>query len=289
MVSHAHADHAREGSRNVYCTQVTSEIMQLRYKHKAAKAFYLKPFRESFEINGVRLEFIAAGHILGSAQILMEYDGVRYLYSGDIKLQEDATCESTDFVYADVLITETTFAKKDFIHPNVVEEVQQLQEAALPFIIGTYVLGKAQRLNYLLNELKPNSKIYVHYDILPYHKIYERNGIRLGNYEVLDKKNLKHARTGFYLVPPLSYQSYKIRYPYDFAFASGWLEKQEPKHRLLLSDHIDWSELLEYIRKVNPKEIWTIHGDGRDLQDYFKNSSIIVKEIEHERVGRLLH
>ena len=67
------------------------------------------------------------------------------------------------------------------------------------------------------------------------------------------------------------------------------MEKQEPKHRLLLSDHMDWSELLEYIRKVNPKEIWTIHGDGRDLQDYFKNSSIIVKEIEHERVGRLLH
>jgi putative mRNA 3-end processing factor len=64
----------------------------------------------------------------GSAQVLMEYKGVRYLYTGDYKLQPDATCEPMEFVKADVLITESTFADPNTAHPDPVEEIKKLND-----------------------------------------------------------------------------------------------------------------------------------------------------------------
>ncbi|HQS05939.1 MAG TPA: exonuclease, partial [Daejeonella sp.] len=90
--------------------------------------------------------FIPAGHILGSAQVLMEYKGVRYLYTGDYKLQDDATCEKIEFVKADVLITESTFADPAVQHPSVSDEIKKLNLFNHNVLLGAYSLGKAQRL-----------------------------------------------------------------------------------------------------------------------------------------------
>jgi putative mRNA 3-end processing factor len=279
IVSHAHADHARSGSINVYCTAATADFMRLRYKNQSAKNFFLHAFAEKFLINGVEISFYAAAHIIGSAQIMMEYKGIRYLYSGDIKLQEDDTCEAFQFVETDVLITETTFAKNGFKHPDAKSQIKLLEGYELPVIVGSYVLGKAQRLNSLISKLMPDTNVFIHYDILAYHRIYEKHGVEIGKYQILDKKLLKNKQKGIYIVPPLSYQSYKIQYHYIFAFASGWDNLQENNLKLLLSDHIDWFDLLNYIEKTNAKQIWAIHGDSKDLIDYFSTSDITVRDI----------
>lgn len=277
IVSHAHADHASAGSINVYCTEATAAFMQLRYKHRAAKVFNIIPFNKSFTIAGVDFSFIPAGHILGSAQILMQYKNIKYLYSGDIKLQRDATVEPTEFVNADVLITETTFAKPSFIHPNASTEIENLQHSKQPIVIGTYVLGKAQRLNQLINQVLPLTKVYIHFDIFPYHKIYERLGNSLLNYEIMQKKDIRNGREGIYLVPPLTFQTYATMYPYTFAFASGWDHLQSKQQLLKISDHMDWQELLTYIKEVNPQQIWTIHGDSTMLLEHFKGTNVSLK------------
>ena len=106
VISHAHGDHAVSANVNVYCTDPTSAFMTLRYGKLAAKQFHLFGFRQNFNIGGVQISFVSAGHMLGSAQVLMEYEGIRYLYTGDYKIQPDATCEPIEWVKADVLITE---------------------------------------------------------------------------------------------------------------------------------------------------------------------------------------
>lgn len=277
IVSHAHADHASPGSINVYCTLATQAFMELRYKHKAAKYFHVCSFNQSFQIKEVTFSFIPAGHILGSAQILMIYKGIRYLYSGDIKFQEDKTVEPTETTLADVLITETTFARPKFSHPNIFNEIDSLLNIKGPVVIGCYVLGKAQRINALINERSPDKKVFIHFDIYPYHKIYERLGHCAISYSLMQKKEIRNGVEGIYLVPPLTYQSYKIQYPYTFAFASGWDHLQSNQTLLKISDHMDWEEIMHYINLVKPKEIWAIHGEPDELIEHFKNSDVKVK------------
>src|ERR1041385_1321995 len=110
VVSHAHADHAAKGSYKVYATYNTSLLMKARYGDRAAGEFHTFSYRESFEINGVKVTFYPAGHMLGSAQVLLEFGGKTFLYTGDFKLQQDKSCEAFEFVPADFLITETTYA-----------------------------------------------------------------------------------------------------------------------------------------------------------------------------------
>jgi putative mRNA 3-end processing factor len=282
LVSHAHADHARPGSKNVYTTSPSIDFMKYRYGNNAAKVFMSVDFNSVLELNGVQIQFIKAGHMLGSAQILMLYKGVRYLYSGDIKLQKDHSCEKVEFVQCDVLITETTFAYPEVIHPKVESEIQNLLNYTQPIVIGTYALGKAQRLSSLCKQYVPDVPLYIHYDILPYHKIYQKHNYLNWEHSLLQKKDIRQGRQGIYLVPPLTYQSYKAQYSYTFAFASGWSNLQEHKHKLYVSDHLDWPDLLEYIKYCAPQEIWTIHGESKHLIAHFGSSNIKVKEINNE-------
>src|SRR5690606_3104094 len=134
-------------------------------------------FHQEFSIRDIRVIFLSAGHILGSAQILLIYKGVRYLYTGDYKVQSDATCEPLDYTHADVLITESTFADPKVKHPDYVTEIKKLNQTPFNILLGAYGLGKAQRLNQLINIHCPEKKVLIHFSILPIHRIYEQYGV----------------------------------------------------------------------------------------------------------------
>ena len=135
VISHAHADHAISGNNNVYGTEATLAFMRLRYGKSAGRALNVVAYDESFFIREVKLTFIPAGHMLGSAQILMEYGGIKYLYTGDYKLQPDVTCEPIAWVTADVLITESTFADPQILHPDPVTEIKKLNDIKINILL----------------------------------------------------------------------------------------------------------------------------------------------------------
>jgi len=147
VISHAHADHAVSGNTNVYGTEATLAFMQLRYGKNTAKVLNTVPYNSPFNFGGVKITLIPAGHMLGSAQVLMEHEGIRYLYTGDYKLQADATCEPIEWVKADVLITESTFADPAILHPDPVAEIEKLNSVKINILLGAYGLGKSQRLD----------------------------------------------------------------------------------------------------------------------------------------------
>ncbi|HEY0055712.1 MAG TPA: MBL fold metallo-hydrolase [Pedobacter sp.] len=272
VISHAHGDHATGSNLNVYCTAATQAIMQLRLKKNAGKAFFRFDYKKQFKLKDVAITFYPAGHILGSALVLMEYRGVRYLYTGDFKVQEDDTCERLELIEADVLITETTFADPSVIHPDVPEEIKKLNSSNHNVLLGAYSLGKSQRLISLLNKYCPQRTVLLHHSMLPITKIYEQFSYHPGKYEPYNRKLMKSPDQGFvYLVPPLTFESYFRAKNVLRVFASGWKRLQYQNDlELYISDHADWNDLIKTIEKVNPKEIWTLHGDGSHLKSYFE-------------------
>lgn len=274
VISHAHGDHARPGNYFVFCTSSTQKIMQLRFKKKAAQDFTNYKYKEEFSLGSVTLSFYSAGHILGSAMVKMQYEGIVYLYTGDYKLQNDATCEPVELPKADVLITETTFANPNIQHPEAEIEILKLNNIDTNILLGVYSLGKAQRITALINQFCPQKRVSVHYSIFPIHQLYTNEGYHLGKYEIYNRKTLKqNLNNQVYLIPPLTFNSYSKAKGVVKVFASGWSYLQKGNDlSLYISDHVDWNDILRTIKIVEPKEIWTLHGDGSLLKNYFSNT-----------------
>jgi putative mRNA 3-end processing factor len=274
VISHAHGDHAVTGNRTVFCTDGTADLMLLRYGKTAAKTFSIHQYHEPFSIGEVRITFISAGHILGSAQILMEYKGIRYLYTGDYKVQPDATCAPIDWVEADVLITESTFANPQTQHPDPVAEIEKLNDIKSNILLGAYALGKSQRLINLISTHCPRKKILVHHKIMPLNLVYERHGFHLGNYKMYERKLMKSQDEFVYIVPPFTFDSYFRATGVKRLFASGWKNLQaNEQDTLFISDHVDWNDILQCVKFTKPQQIWTLHGDGTHLKNYFAGNT----------------
>jgi|SRR6185503_1578682 len=277
VISHAHADHAVSGNHTVYCTEATSAFMQLRYGKNAAAALNFAAYDQAFTVGGVEIRLSPAGHMLGSAQILMEFDGVRYLYTGDYKLQPDATCEPLAWVETDVLITESTFANPAIIHPDPVAEIKKLNDIKINILLGAYGLGKSQRLINLISTHAPQKKILVHHKIMPINAIYEKMGFAPGKCQVYSRKLMKNQEEYVYLVPPFTFDSYLRATGVKRLFASGWKNLQVNElDTLFISDHVDWNDILLTIKETKPREIWTLHGSGLHLKKQF-GDDIFVK------------
>ncbi|RCH54027.1 exonuclease [Mucilaginibacter hurinus] len=276
VISHAHADHAVAGNAVVYCTAATAAFMQLRYAKNAGRVFNIMPYSDSVTLNGVLLTFIPAGHMLGSAQILMQYNNSSYLYTGDYKLQADATCEPIEWVNADVLITESTFADPAVTHPDPVAEIRKLNDIKLNIMLGAYGLGKSQRLSRLISEHAPQKTVLVHHRITPLNAVYEKLGYSPGNYQPYNRKLMKNQLEYVYIVPPFTFDSYYRATGVKRLFASGWKNLQvNMQDTLFISDHPDWHDILEAVKRVQPTQIWTLHGDGKHLKDHFAGNIFV--------------
>jgi putative mRNA 3-end processing factor len=166
LVTHGHADHARGGHGATFATPETLAIMKLRYATEEGAVPI--PYGESIALPGhVHATWIPAGHVLGSAQILLEHAGERIIVTGDFKRRADPTCPPFEVTPCDVLVTEATFGLPVFRHPPVEEEIAKLLSAlaANPercVLVGAYALGKAQRLIAELRRAGHQDTIWLH-------------------------------------------------------------------------------------------------------------------------------
>lgn len=278
LISHAHGDHAVPNSGTIYTTSATCSLMLRRFQKSLKSQFVEVGFGETFEINQVRVTFYPAGHMLGSAQILLEYAGEKYLYTGDFKLQADDSCEPFEFVACDHLITETTFADPNYIHPDPVDEVRSLCETTENILLGAYAIGKAQRLTRLISNHCPEKKIYVHPDLNSYHQIYERFGKSLGSWQAYSKQEFMQQKNGVCILPPNQFARYSRNKSVIRYFATGWKKSFHRCDRILtISDHADWNDVLTLVQKSGAKKVYTLHGDGTHLKSHLNSLGIEVK------------
>ena len=253
--------------------------MQLRYGNQAGKIFLTADFNQSFELGPVKITFFPAGHIMGSAQVLMEYQGVRYLYTGDFKLQADVTCEPFEFIPCDVLITETTYARPAHSHPDPTEEIKKISTLKNKnILLGAYVLGKAQRLAALISAHCKDKRIVLHNSVVPYSHLYAKHQLYCGDWEHATGDLLKNNNNLVYIVPPTYFRRYNNNNKFYLLFASGWANLQANCDLSInISDHADWEDILLLIQKTGPKLVLTTHGDGTHLKNHFFGSEIEIR------------
>ena len=272
LVTHGHADHARGGHGAVWATPETLSIMGLRYGVEAEGNAV--PYCEELDLGcGVTVSFHPAGHVLGSAQILLQYQGERVVVTGDYKRRPDPTCPPFEVVPCDVFITEATFGLPVFTHPDTSEEVAKLLEAraANPercILVGAYALGKAQRVIGELRDAGYEETIYLHGALEKMCRLYEDLGVDLGSLELVGDRPKEELKGAIVLAPPGAMNDrWSRRLPDPItAMASGWMRvRQRARQRnvelpLVISDHADWNELTRTIEEVSPKEVWVTHG-----------------------------
>jgi putative mRNA 3-end processing factor len=295
LITHGHSDHARSGHDKVLATTETLDIMAIRYGGDFAGSTQVARHGEVFDLNGVTVRFVPAGHVLGSAQIVVEKDGMRIVASGDYKRRRDSTCAAFEPVTCDVFITEATFALPVFRHPDDRAEIARLLHSVAQFperthLVGAYALGKAQRVIKLLREAGYDRPIFIHGALERISDYYQSQGIDLGELKpaTLDKGKAKDFAGEIIVCTPSAFSD---RWARRFAdpvtcFASGWMRiRQRVKQRgvelpLILSDHSDWDELTDTIKEVGAGEIWVTHGREEALVRWCELNGII---------GRPLH
>jgi putative mRNA 3-end processing factor len=274
IITHAHADHARPGHGQVIATPATLAIMRTRMGAERAGGIQQElSYRRPFELGDVTITLHPAGHVLGAAQILMEYKGSRAVVSGDYKRQPDPTCTPFAPVPCDVFVTEATFGLPIFRHPDAAAEITRLLESLALFperthVIGAYALGKCQRLIAHLRQAGHHAPVYLHGAHMAVCETYQSLGVDLGDIRpatVAAKAELKGA---IVLAPPSAIADRWARRLEDpvICMASGWMRiRQRAKAGgvelpLIISDHADWDDLLTTIRETGAPEIWVTHG-----------------------------
>ncbi len=272
LVTHGHADHARGGHGTTIATAETLAIMAVRYDTQAGA----RPvaYGETLRLKGrVDATFLPAGHVLGSAQILLEHGGERIIVTGDYKRRADPTCPPFVVTPCDIFVTEATFALPVFRHPPVEQEIGKLvaARAANPercVLVGAYALGKAQRVIAELRRAGHDEPIWLHGALEHMCRLYEAFGVDLGELRLVADAPKGALAGQIVLCPPGALNDrWSRRLPDPItAMASGWMRvRQRAVQRnvelpLVISDHADWDELTCTIEEVNPAETWITHG-----------------------------
>src|SRR5918999_840713 len=270
LITHGHGDHARGGHGEVWATPETLAIMATRYGEQNGRAM---AYGESFRLGEVEISFVPAGHVLGSAQIVLEHKGERVVVSGDYKRRPDPTCAPFQPVPCDIFITEATFGLPVFRHPATEEEVDRLllrlhDNPDRCILVGAYALGKAQRLIAELRCRGHHDPIYIHGALQRLCDLYARFGVPLGDLRPATGVPKDELRGRIVLAPPSALNargSRRLPAPTP-AMASGWMRvRQRARQRnvelpLIISDHADWDELTDTLLEVRPQEVWITHG-----------------------------
>ncbi|QIG78439.1 ligase-associated DNA damage response exonuclease [Stakelama tenebrarum] len=270
LVTHGHADHARGGHGQVHATPGTLAIMGVRYGDQAGVPV---AYGETLRMGEVDVTFLPAGHVLGSAQILLEHRGERVIVSGDYKRRPDPTCAPFQPAPCDVFITEATFGLPVFRHPETHDELDKLlarlrAEPERCVLLGAYALGKAQRVIAELRAMGYDDPIYIHGALQRLCDLYVEQGVDLGDLRPATGEAKEELRGRLILAPPSALNDrWSRRLPDPVtAMASGWMRvRQRARQRnvelpIILSDHADWDELTDTIREIAPREVWVTHG-----------------------------
>ncbi|HXZ01491.1 MAG TPA: ligase-associated DNA damage response exonuclease [Stellaceae bacterium] len=273
VITHGHGDHARANNKHVLATPETLAIMQDRFGEEAGGSLQPLAYGETVALGGVRVKLVPAGHVLGSAQVVLEHQGARIVVSGDYKRRPDPTCPPFEPQSCDVFVTEATFGLPVFRHPPDAQEIGKLLHSVRLFperchVVGVYALGKCQRLLALLRRHGYAEPVFLHGALQSMCAVYERLGVALGPLLPATGARRGDLAGRIVLAPPSAISDLWSRRLPDpvIAMASGWMSvKQRAKQRgvelpLVISDHADWDELGATMAEVGAGEIWVTHG-----------------------------
>ncbi|HEX5725771.1 MAG TPA: ligase-associated DNA damage response exonuclease [Longimicrobiaceae bacterium] len=272
VITHAHGDHARWGSRRYLGSREGERVLRTRLGPDAV--IQSVAYGETLEVRGVRLSLHPAGHILGSAQVRVEHRGEVWVVSGDYKTEPDPTCTPFEPVRCHTFVTESTFGLPIYRWAPQAETFAAInawwranQEAGKASILYGYALGKGQRLIAGLDpEIGP---IYTHGATERLTQDYRDTGVVLPpTVHAAGQPRGTRWSQGIVVAPPSAHGTPWMRRfgAVSTAFASGWMRIRGARRRrsvdrgFVVSDHVDWPSLLAAIEATGAGCVWVTHG-----------------------------
>ena len=300
VITHGHSDHARWGCKQYLAADTNRHILPARLGNLAAIEF--APIRKPQRIGSVNIQFVPAGHILGSAQVVIEHRGEIVVVSGDYKRQADPTCLPFEPVRCHTFVTESTFglpiyhwpeSKKVFADVNAWWRQNQRQGKAS--VLLAYALGKAQRL--LAGIDATIGPIYTHGSVEKLNQAYRSSAVNLP--ETTYASNLAKGTdfgSSLVIAPPSTLGTPWIRRfgKISTGMASGWMTIRGTRRRrgmdrgFVLSDHVDWPWLLRTIKETEAENIWVTHGYSDVVVRHLRDQGLNAKALVTEFTGELL-
>ena len=272
VITHGHSDHARHGNNHYLTAAAGAGILRKRLGEDIR--LDTLNYGESINHHGVKLSLHAAGHVLGSAQVRMEYQGEIWVASGDYKLEDDGTCAPFEPVRSHTFITESTFGLPIYrwqpqaeLFADINSWWQRNADDGRTSVLFCYAFGKAQRLLYGLN---PDiGAILTHGAVEPLNDIYRAAGVPLPpTQRVSDVTDATQIHKAIVLAPPSAQGTSWMKRFGDYAdgFASGWMRLRGRRRRrgvdrgFVVSDHADWPGLLGAISASGAERVFVTHG-----------------------------
>ena len=297
LLTHAHADHTYRGNQNYLVPEEGKLLSRIRLGDEAK--IETSKYGETRFIDGVKISFHPAGHVLGSAQLRVEYKDEIWVVSGDYKLTPDATCAPFEFVKCHNFITEATFGlpiyrwtPTEIIFEEINQWWRRNQERGKVSVIFAYSLGKAQRV---MNGIDRSiGRIFTHGAVERLTDAYRESGVDLPETKYVGAVENKKDFSGSLIVaPPSAAGSMWLKRfgAHSTGFASGWMVVRGARRRkavdrgFVLSDHADWEELQTAIRATNAETVFVTHGFIPELVRWLNENGMNAKPLKAQYVG----
>ncbi len=293
IISHGHADHARWGNKHYLCHNDSKAIL----KHRIGQDISIESmgYNAPKTINGVKVSFYPAGHIIGSAQIRLEYKGYVIVFSGDYKTQPDFITVPFEPVKCNEFITESTFGLPVYKWKTELELQTELQNWVLQnqqnnrtSVFLGYSLGKAQRIMKLVEDV---DAIFVHSAIANLNDAISSSGNQLPASSLITTDfNKKDIQNKIVILPPALLGSKLLKRIPNAATAicSGWMHIRGNRRwkgvdaGFAVSDHADWDGLLEAVKATEAEKVYVTHGSQAVFSKYLNEIGIEAYELKTE-------
>lgn len=293
IITHAHSDHAYPGHQHYLCHHYTKPILQLRLGENNYQSV---DWNEPLHINGVKVSLHPAGHIIGSSQIRVEYQGEVWVVSGDYKTENDGLSGQFEPIPCNTFITESTFGlpiyrwkPQEEIYNNIREWIKKNKDIGKASVLIAYSLGKAQRILQAAKDV--TDEIYVHGAIFNTQEALRLAGWQLPAVKRIYPDTPKDVLKGAVIVAPPSADNspwIKRFTPYAVGVCSGWMQVRGNVRRrnvdagFALSDHADWNGLLTSIKETGAEKVYVTHGFQSAFSRYLNEIGIESAEVKTE-------
>lgn len=293
VITHAHSDHARWGSRHYLCHHLTKPLLQLRLGDNDYQSV---EWNEPLGINGVKVSLHPAGHIIGSSQVRIEHQGEVWVVSGDYKTENDGLSGIFEPVPCQVFITESTFGlpiynwkSQEEIFSNIQNWIMKNHAEGKTSVLMAYSLGKAQRLLPCIEGT--GLPIFLHGAIYNVHQALVNAGIQLPAVQRVQPDMSKEIFKGNVIIAPGSADGtpwMKRFLPYSVGICSGWMQVRGNVRRrnadagFALSDHADWNGLLRTVKATGAEKVYVTHGFQAAFSRYLNETGIEAAEVKTE-------
>lgn len=291
VITHAHSDHARWGSQHYLSHHLTKPLLQLKLGDNDYQSV---EWNEPIYVNGVKLSLHPAGHIIGSSQVRVEYNGEVWVISGDYKTEHDGISGEFETVKCNTFITESTFGlpiyhwkKQQQVFDDIHNWVVRNNAAQKTSVLIAYSLGKAQRI--LPPLVATGLPIFAHGAVYNVHQALINSGWNLPTIQRVEPDLPASVYKGNIVLAPPSADGtpwMKRFSPHSIGICSGWMQVRGNARRrnvdagFALSDHADWEGLLTAVKATGAEKVFVTHGFQSAFSRYLNENGIAADEVK---------